>query len=185
MRLFAFFMEILPLVLFFIGYEWGGLFVAASLSSGAGMLMLLHARITRGRVAFFPIFTVVLSAIFTLIAIGTGAETFIKIQPTVFNGLFSVVLLAGVMRGFAVMKYFFGAQFSLDAMTWMTLSFRWGIFFGFLAIANELAWRNLDSTGWVWVKTFIFAPLSGLFMLAQLPVTLRGRLPHSGEDREP
>jgi len=185
MRLFAFFMEILPLVLFFIGYEWGGLFVAASLSSGAGMLMLLHARITQGRVAFFPIFTVVLSAIFTLIAIGTGAETFIKIQPTVFNGLFSVVLLAGVMRGVAVMKYFFGAQFSLDAMTWMTLSFRWGIFFGFLAIANELAWRNLDSTGWVWVKTFIFAPLSGLFMLAQLPVTLRGRLPHSGEDREP
>ena len=168
-------MEILPLAVFFIGYEWAGLFVAASLSVGTGVLLLLYARIAQGRIAFFPIFTVALSAIFTLIAIITEAETFIKVQPTVFNGIFSVVLLAGVMRGVAVMKNFFGAQFTLDAATWMTLSLRWGLFFGFLAIANELAWRNLDSTGWVWMKTFVFAPLSGLFMLAQLPITLRGR----------
>jgi len=45
-----------------------------------------------------------------------------------------------------------------------------------MAIANELAWRNLDDEGWVWVKTFIFAPASGVFMLAQLPLTMRGRI---------
>lgn len=169
-------MEILPLVVFFIGYEWFGLFVAAGLSSGVGVIILLHGWIAQHRVAFFPIFTVLLSATFTLIAIISGEETFIKIQPTIFNGIFSFVLLVGVIRRIAVMKYFFGQQFNLDNQTWMTLSLRWGIFFGFLAMANELAWRNLDSTGWVWVKTFVFAPLSGVFMLAQLPITLRGRI---------
>jgi len=169
-------MEILPLVVFFIGYEWAGLYVAASLSAGIGLIMLIYSWVAQQRIAFFPVFTVLLSVIFTLIAIITGAETFIKIQPTVFNGMFSFVLLVGLIRRIAVMKYFFGEQFTLDNQTWMTLSLRWGLFFGFLAIANELAWRNLDSTGWVWVKTFVFAPLSGLFMIAQLPITLRGRI---------
>jgi intracellular septation protein len=50
------------------------------------------------------------------------------------------------------------------------------MFFTAMAIANELAWRNLDDEGWVWVKTFIFAPASGVFMLAQLPLTMRGRI---------
>jgi len=168
-------MEILPLVVFFIGYEWGGIFVAASLSTATGTGLLFYARLTQDRFAYFPCFTVVLSAIFTLFAIITEVETFIKIQPTVFNGLFGIVLLGGAMRGIAVMRYFFAAQFSLDDRTWMTLSRRWGMFFIFLALANEWAWRGLDNDGWVWVKTFVFAPLSGVFMLAQLPITLRGR----------
>ena len=87
------------------------------------------------------------------------------------------VLLGGAMRGQAMMKRFFGAQFSLAETTWMTLSLRWGMFFTVMAISNELAWRNLDTETWVWIKVFVFAPLSLLFMLAQLPITLRGRLP--------
>ena len=51
------------------------------------------------------------------------------------------------------------------------------MFFTVMAISNELAWRNLDTETWVWIKVFVFAPLSLLFMLAQLPITLRGRLP--------
>ena len=57
----------------------------------------------------------------------------------------------------------------------MTLSLRWGLFFTVMAMANEIAWRQLDDAGWVWMKTFVFAPASGAFMLAQLPITLRGR----------
>jgi hypothetical protein len=31
-------------------------------------------------------------------------------------------------------------------------------------------------------KTILVAPASGLFMLAQLPLTLRGRIPHHNND---
>jgi intracellular septation protein A len=44
-----------------------------------------------------------------------------------------------------------------------------------LAIANELAWRLLDEADWVAYKTFVAAPASMIFMLLQLPLTLRGR----------
>lgn len=176
MRLFAFFMEILPLAAFFIGFELFGLMAAAGLSVVIGAVLIAVARVREGRLALFPAYSVGLAAIFTLLALVMEAEVFIKIQPTVFNGMFSLVLLAGWWRGTAMMKRFFAAQFHLDDVTWMTLSLRWGLFFGGLALANELAWRGLDDRDWVMVKTFVFAPMSALFMLAQLPLTLRGRL---------
>jgi intracellular septation protein len=40
---------------------------------------------------------------------------------------------------------------------------------------NEWAWRNLSDDGWVYFKIFFVAPLSLLFMAAQIPITLRGR----------
>ena len=86
------------------------------------------------------------------------------------------MLLVGWLRGKAIMKLFFGAQFSLREDTWRLLSLRWGLFFFGLVIANEIAWRSLDDDGWVTFKVTIVAPITALFMLAQLPATLRGRI---------
>ena len=100
----------------------------------------------------------------------------IKIQPTIFNGLFAAVLLGGLLMRRAMMQVFFAKQFYLTDDTWYRLSRRWGWFFLCLAMVNELVWRNASDSDWVFYKTFIAAPASVLFMLAQLPLTLRGRL---------
>ena len=176
MNLTAFFIEILPIVSFFIGFELAGLYVAAASSVVIGGALMGYAWMRDGRVAVFPLFAVGLAAVFTVLALAMDAAIFIKIQPTVFNGMFGLVLLGGLLKKRAMMKVFFGAQFSLDEKTWMTLSLRWGIFFVVMAIANEGAWRQMDDAGWVWVKTFVFAPASFLMMMAQLPITLRGRV---------
>jgi intracellular septation protein len=42
-------------------------------------------------------------------------------------------------------------------------------------LANELAWRALSDDDWVSFRVLIMAPATGLFMLAQLPITLRGQ----------
>jgi intracellular septation protein len=52
---------------------------------------------------------------------------------------------------------------------------RWGLFFAAATVANEVAWRALSDDAWVLFRVFIMAPATGLFMLAQLPITLRGR----------
>ena len=63
-----------------------------------------------------------------------------------------------------MMKKFFGTQFFLTNETWVKLSLRWGIFFLFLSITNEFAWRNLSTENWVFVKVFFLMPLVGIFM---------------------
>ena len=177
MKLGAFFFEILPLLAFFAGYQYFGLIAAAGLSVGCGALVLGIAWMRERRMATFPLFSLVMSAAFTAAAWWGGDGFFIKIQPTIFNGLFAAVLLGGWLTGRAMMRVFFGRQFFLTDDTWRRLSFRWGCFFLLLAVANEGVWRGFSEADWVFYKTFIAAAASFLFMMAQLPLTLRGRLP--------
>ena len=127
-------------------------------------------------VAPFPLFSLLLSAGFTAAAVLFDAAIFIKIQPTIFNGLFAAVLLGGLVMKRSMMQIFFAKQFFLTDDTWRKLSARWGWFFLCLTVANELVWRHASDADWVFYKTFVAAPASILFMLAQLPLTLRGRL---------
>jgi intracellular septation protein len=158
MKLVSFFLEILPLAGFFLGYEFFGLFAAAVISVGLGALVMGANWLQTRRLARFALFSLLMSGGMTLAALYFNAAIFIKIQPTIFNGLFAIVLLGGLFFRRAMMREFFGTQFHLTAPTWFLLSRRWGLFFLCFAIANELVWRNASDADWVAFKTFIAAP---------------------------
>ena len=176
MKLGLFFFEVLPLAGFFIGFQYAGLYIAAIISTVLAGIVMAVSWYREERVAMFPLFSLILSFGLTAAALLLEATIFIKIQPTLFNGIFATVLLGGLLLGRPMMKSFFAAQFSLTEQTWFTLSLRWGLFFLTLALANEYVWRNYSDSDWVAFKTVIAAPASVLFMLAQLPLTLRGRM---------
>ena len=50
---------------------------------------------------------------------------------------------------------------------------RWGLFFVFLAILNEVVWRNFSTDFWVAFKLFGVLPLTVLFAGSQTPLILR------------
>ena len=176
MRLSAFFFEIIPISGFFISAQHYNLITAAIISLILSLMVILTFYLYEKRVSKFQIFSIFMSALLTSAAYLLENENFIKIQPTIFNGFFSFVLLAGLLYKQSMMKQFFGSQFFLTDQTWYKLSFRWGLFFLFLTIINEITWRQLDTEDWIFVKVFVLMPLVGVFMLAQLPLTLRGRI---------
>ena len=174
MKLKAFFFEILPISVFFILSQYYSIIIAALIASGLSVIVMFAFYLHEKRVAKFQIFSILMSGVFSLIAYYLNEENFVKIQPTIFNGLFSFVLLGGLLHGKAMMKHFFSSQFSLNEQTWKLLSLRWGLFFGFLTFINEIAWRNFSTEEWVNIKVFVLAPLVVVFMIAQLPLTIRG-----------
>ncbi len=176
MRLSAFFFEIVPLSGFFVGAQYYSLIIAAIISLILGLLVMLVFYVIEKRISKFQIFGICMSALFTFCAYSFNDDEFVKIQPTIFNGFFSAVLLFGIFYKKAMMKQFFGSQFSLNDETWYKLSLRWGLFFLFLTIINEISWRYLETEDWVFIKVFVLSPLVGIFMLCQLPITLKGRI---------
>ena len=176
MRLSAFFFEIVPLSGFFICSQYYSLITAAIISLILGVIVMLTFYVIEKRISKFQIFGISMSALFTFFAYSFNDEEFVKIQPTIFNGFFSAVLLIGILKKKAMMKQFFGSQFSLNDETWYKLSLRWGLFFLFLTLINEISWRYLETEDWVFIKVFVLSPLVGIFMLCQLPITLRGRI---------
>ena len=72
-----------------------------------------------------------------------------------------------------LLGYVFNAAFQLDAEGWRKLTLRWGIFFLFLAVLNEVVWRNFSDDVWVSFKVWGTMPITILFTLAQMPLIMK------------
>src|SRR5690606_4059831 len=119
-----------------------GLFIAATLIS------LAASRILFGRIPVMPLITAFVVVIFGGLTLLLQDELFIKLKPTIVNGIFATVLFGGLYFGKSLLSYLFGDVFSLTEEGWRKLTFRWACFFVFLALLNELAWRLLTTDQW-------------------------------------
>ena len=87
--------------------------------------------------------------------------------------LLMCVLLGGLLFGKSLLGYVFHTAFRLDEAGWRKLTIRWGVFFVFLAILNEVVWRNFSTDFWVAFKVWGTMPITILFTLAQMPVIMK------------
>ena len=176
-------LETLPLVALFVGTSMFSLYIGAFAAILSSAVLIFVQYIKDKSILYFPLFSTLISLVFLAAAFIAEETIFIKIQSSLFNISFAGLLIFGWAQNYPVMRLFFGRQFLLTHETWMKLSLRWGLFFVCLAIANEAAWRTFTDEGWVNIKVFVFAPATALFMAAQIPLTLKGRVTEqSSED---
>ncbi|MEM0943603.1 MAG: septation protein A [Pseudomonadota bacterium] len=97
-------------------------------------------------------------------------DTFIKMKPTIVNGIFAVILFVGLVQGRSYLKYLMGDSVPLSDQGWLIFTKRWVGFFLFMALLNELIWRTQTTEFWVSFKTFGNMPLTLLFMALQYPL---------------
>jgi intracellular septation protein len=108
-------------------------------------------------------------------------QTFIKMKPTIIQGLFSVVLFGGLAFGRAFLKPVFGLAWRMDEVGWEQLTMRYALFFAAMALLNEIVWRTQTTDVWVLFKVFGILGLTIVFALSQTPLMARHHLPESGE----
>ena len=184
-------LELGPLLIFFFANlrgEWligkfpalsamgGPLLVATGLFMAATAISLVVSRIMFKHLPMMPLISGVVVMIFGTLSIWLQDETFIKMKPTIVNALFGFTLLGGLLFGKSLLGYVFNAAFQLDDEGWRKLTWRWGIFFLFLAVLNEVVWRNFSDDFWVNFKVWATMPITVIFTLAQMPLIIRHQL---------
>ena len=189
-------LELGPLLVFFFANsraEWltarfpvlAGLgdpiFVASAFFMAATAISLIVSWLMLRSIPIMPILSAAIVFIFGAIGFWLHDETFFKIKPTIINTMFGVILLGGLFFGKSFLGYVFDSAFKLDAEGWRKLTFRWGLFFLFMAVLNEFMWRNFSTDTWVAFKVWGNMPLSIIFMLSQMPLMMRHALPEEGE----
>ena len=117
-----------------------------------------------------PLVSGIFVMVFGALTIYLQDEQFIKVKPTIVNALFAGALLGAAAFGKPIMKQLFDGAFDLTEKGWMVLTVRWGLFFIFLGVINEIVWRNFSTDFWVSFKLFGVMPLTMIFGLAQIPV---------------
>ncbi|UVK39732.1 septation protein A [Mesorhizobium sp. AR10] len=160
--------------------EFGGpIFVATGLFMAATAIALIASWLLTRTLPIMPMVSGVVVFIFGALTLYLQDDIFIKMKPTIVNTLFGGVLLGGLFFGKSLLGYVFDSAFSLDAEGWRKLTFRWGLFFLFLALVNEVVWRNFSTDAWVTFKVWGIMPITLLFTFSQMPLILR----HSLEDK--
>ena len=186
--LLKFALELGPLLVFFFANargEWlaerfpaltelgGPIFIATGLFMAATAIALSVSWILTRTLPMMPLVSGVIVFVFGGLTLWLQDATFIKMKPTIVNSLFAAVLLGGLAFGKSLLGYVFDSAFRLDAEGWRKLTFRWGLFFVFLAVLNEIVWRNFSEDTWVAFKVWGTMPITVAFTLAQMPLIMR------------
>ena len=175
-------LELGPLILFFIGNYflgilWGtGILVFATVIS-ISISWLVDKKIPM--MASFGCAAVVFFGLLTLIfdrdaALQTDSEIgvflFIKIKPTVVSLIIGVGLIIADFLGYNPLKSIMSSGIKLSSKGWKSLTRLWILMFVSMALANEMAWRNLTTDDWVSFKAFGIPVLSIIFAVLSIPV---------------
>ncbi|MCF3641312.1 septation protein A [Rhizobium sp. TRM95111] len=188
-------LELGPLVVFFFANsrgEWlagefpflaelgGPIFIATGLFMAATALALTVSWVLTRTLPMMPLISGVVVFVFGALTLWLQNDTFIKMKPTIVNTMFGAILLGGLFFGKSLLGYVFNAAFRLTDEGWRQLTIRWGVFFLFLAILNEVVWRNFSTDFWVAFKVWGTMPITILFTMLQMPLIMK----HSVDDEK-
>jgi intracellular septation protein len=160
--------------------ESGPLFLATAAFMVAIAASLAASWTMTRKLPRMAVVTGVVVVVFGGLTLWLQDETFIKMKPTIVNGLFALALGIGLLQGRSYIKYLMGEMMPMDDRGWMIFTRRWAIFFVCMAVLNEVVWRTQTTDFWVAFKTFGNFPITMIFMVCQLPLLKR----HMIEDGE-
>jgi intracellular septation protein len=163
-------LELGPLLVFFFTNANYDIFTATAWFMGAMVVSLVLSWLLLKKIAIMPLVTGVVVLIFGTLTLVLKDDTFIKMKPTIVNSLFGLTLLGGLFFGQSLLKYVFGEVYKLKPEGWRKLTINWGLFFIFLAVANEVVWRLFDTDFWVAFKVWAIMPITVVFSMLQLPL---------------
>jgi intracellular septation protein len=166
-------LELGPLAIFFIANARAGIFAATAIFMVAVLVSLVVSRRLIGKWPIMPVISAVVVTVFGGLTLLLNDDLFIKLKPTIVNTLFGAVLLGGLAFGKPLLSIVFDSVFNLTQEGWKKLTFRWALFFFFLAIVNEVVWRTQTTDFWVAFKVFGIMPITLVFGALQYPLLVK------------
>ncbi|WP_375666828.1 MULTISPECIES: septation protein A [unclassified Bartonella] len=183
-----FLLEMGPLVAFFFANykgEWliknigffqnfnKSIFPATAIFMVAIIISLSLSWILARQIPIMPLISGIFVLVFGFLTLWLHNETFIKMKPTIINSLFAFILFCGMFFKKPLLRYALDSTLKLDDLGWQKLTYRWAFFFIFLALLNEIIWRNFSDNFWTSFKVFGVMPITVLFMLTQMPIIIK------------
>lgn len=132
------------------------------------------------RLALLPLFYGAMALVFGTLGLIFHNDVFLKVKVTIINGALAVFMFGGVVTKRAPLKAIMGDAIHMSEAAWRTLTLRYGGYFSFAAVANEVV-RNTQSTEhWV-IFRFVLIGLAVVFTFSQIPFIMK----HMAKGDEP
>jgi intracellular septation protein len=171
-----------PLVIWIIAYNVASrtapdeaVYIATGVYMAATLAAAAYAVIREKRMPLMLAVTAVIVVIFGGATLIFHNATFAYVKPTIIYSLFAVGIFGSLAVRQNVLKSLLGSAFNLPERAWRIYGIRWGLWFVFLAILNEVIWRNFSEQFWANSKLG-FVVLVLLFSFANMPFILKHQI---------
>jgi len=150
------------------------IFVATGAFMVAIVAAMLFSAIRYGRISPLLWFSGVMVLVLGGLTIVLHKAWIIKMKPTVYYTFVAGILGFGLATGRPLLQQVLGSTYpGLNELGWRKLTRNWAIFFAFLAVVNEVVWRNSSTDFWLGFKLWFVAPATILFAGANIPMLLK------------
>jgi intracellular septation protein len=137
------------------------------------ILALTIGFVVQRRVAWIPLVAGGAAVVFGGLTIFYDNPVFLYIKPTIMNVLFAAVMFGGTFMGKSPLKALFNDAIKMTDAGWRKLTLRYGVFFLFVAVLNEIVWRTQPEQVWVLFRMPGLLILPVLFSISQVPAILK------------
>ncbi len=175
------FLDLLPVVAFFIAYKLTNIFVATAVLIVGVLAQTLFSWVRHRKVSPMLLTSAILVLVFGGLTLIVHDATFIKWKPTIVDWLFAgAFLVSHFWRGPTIVQRMMGEHVQLAPEIWKRLNLMWVAFFAFCGGLNLYVAFTYSMDIWVDFKLF------GLFGLTLVFALLQGMwIARHGEAREP
>ena len=138
---------------------------------GATLISLVIVYLLEKKIPMVPLVSGILITFFGGLTLYFDNKIFFYIKPTIINLLFAAVLFFGkYFTKKPLLKILFKNSFNLTDEGWNLLSYRWILFFVFVAVMNEIVWRTQSEAFWINFKVWGLLIVTFLFTAIQIPL---------------
>ncbi len=166
-----FLFDLFPVLLFFIAFQWAGIYVATGVAMAATLGQILWQWFRRRKIDNMLWASLAIVGLFGGATLLLHDETFIKWKPTVLYWLFALVLgLAPLVAKKNLIRAALEGQVELPQRLWSGLNAAWVAFFVVMGLANlyvAFVWARDDTALWVKFKLFGGMGLMLVFVIGQ------------------
>ena len=131
-----FFIDFLPVLIFFIAYKLSGMYVAVTATAITACLTFGYTWLRFRRLEPLQITSLVIICVAASLTLLFHDDAFIKWKPTLINGLFAVVFAGSLFTKRTLAERLFTTQMDCPPSIWKKITLSWICFFVICAATN-------------------------------------------------
>ncbi len=163
-----FLFDLFPILLFFIAYKFGGIYVATAVSIAASALQVAFLLLRRKKVDMMMWVSLGIILVLGGATLVSHDENFIKWKPTALYWIFaSALLLSPIFFKKNIIRSMLAEKIVLPETTWRKLNLSWVAFFIAMGVVNRYVALNYSTYVWVNFKLFGATAMMFTFIVAQ------------------
>jgi intracellular septation protein len=163
-----FFFDLLPVILFFVGFKFYGIFTATAIAIATTLAMIIYAKIRHGKIEKMLLINGAIISVLGGITLLLHDQTYIMWKPTVLYWLMAATLLISNLffkKNF--MQQMLGKMLNAPKPIWDKVNLVWVVFLILLGFLNLYVAFNYSLDTWVNFKLFGVTSMMFIFVVVQ------------------